>query len=103
MGYFTQLDDKEEVVFLGLMELGWEVPRWAWDVIKYIKTHPDKRYVVATLVDRIDLYGEFIPQHPLDFRWFNVIMWPVTVDGIYTRIRPECWRLMGYDYGPIRQ
>lgn len=56
MSYFDNLRDKDEIVFIGMMELGWEIKRWAAPINYFIQNNPNKRYIIATLADRIDLY-----------------------------------------------
>ncbi len=86
MGYFDNLKDKTEVVFLSMMELGWEVQRWSGAINQFIKKHPDKRCIVATFVDRVDLYS-------------NCEIYPIYVDGLYTRKRPDMYKVHHLDKG----
>jgi len=82
---FDILKNKNEIVFFMLGELGWESSRWSPPVNYFIKNNPDKKYIIATLADRVDLYKGYN-----DF-------YPIKIDGLYITKRPGMYYIYGMD------
>jgi len=87
MSYFDALASQNNIVFVAMMELGWEIQRWASAVNHFINNNPNKQYIIATFPDRIDLYKNY--QH----------FCPINIDGLYVRKRPDMYKVQFMDDG----
>ena len=69
-------------------EIGWELLRFAPYVIhKKVKHYKNNvKLVVCTRKDRFDLYGEYADE-----------LIPLDIEGDYTKLKCDCFRLIGYD------
>lgn len=77
------LDRYQEILFgPSLMEIGWEIFRWAPFIRWYKKLHPYKKIISVTREERLDLY-------------YGVVDEIVTfkLDGDYKEYRPNMYRL----------
>jgi hypothetical protein len=87
MSYFDILKNEKKIVFVGMMELGWEIQRWASPVNYFIANNPDKEYVIATLPDRLDLYKG------------HQEFYPIYITELYSRKRPDMYKISYLDQG----
>jgi len=80
----------EDAVLLGpfVGEMYWEAGRFApmlpfFKIKKYRKQRP--KFIVMTRPERFDLYGRYAD-----------ILVPLNINGDYSNLTPECFRLIGY-------
>lgn len=86
-----QLDNYNEILFGPFLgELGWETTRWAGFVRWYKSQNPQKKIIVATRADRVDLYTNCVDHiHSLNLGHND-----------YNKYRPNMYRL---DFFPKEQ
>lgn len=87
MSYFNVLKNEKKIVFVGMMELGWEIQRWASPINYFMANNPDKECVIATLPDRLDLYKG------------HKEFYPIQITELYSRKRPDMYRIQYLDVG----
>ena len=77
------LEHYKEILFgPSLMEIGWEIFRWAPYVRWYKKTHPKTKVIVVTREGRLDLYFGAADE-----------ITTFKIDGDYSKYRPNMYRL----------
>jgi len=89
--------EKQDAVLMGpfVGEFYWEAGRFApmlpaMRARKY--KNKDVKYIILTREDRFDLYGKYAD-----------ILIPLKIDGDYVEKMPECFRLIGFGVGKVKE